>query len=62
MKITCTVHEFAAMVRACHDASTQWNCKYCVLYELCSENSFQIENYVSAADIVAEKEADRATD
>ena len=62
MKITCSVREFAAMVRACHDASKEWNCKYCALYELCSENSLQIENYISAADVVAEKEEDHATD
>ena len=53
MKITCTLTEFARMVRCCHFAAANQGCTYCALHDLCNDDR-TIEDYVTAATIVDE--------
>lgn len=56
MKITCTVSEFADMVRGCQHACMNGACNKCALYTICRELDGSIEQFVSADRIVDEQE------
>lgn len=49
MKITCTVAEFAKMVRRCNDN----NCYMCAFSDICGDE-VGIERFVSAEDVIPE--------
>lgn len=53
MKISCTVEEFAKLVRGCNDTSKGFNCSRCPLYELCDTERF-IEQFITDDDITHE--------
>lgn len=53
MKITCTVDEFAKMVRRCNSGS----CYSCTMADICGENN-GIERFISAEDVISEPFAD----
>lgn len=55
MKITCTVAEFAKMMRRCNMNS----CYNCVMCDLC-DNKPGIENFVAAEDVVPEETDEQA--
>lgn len=53
MKISCTVEEFAKLVRGCNETSRMMNCAKCPLYDLCDNNGY-IEQFVTHDSITHE--------
>ena len=58
MKISCTVKEFGQIVRGCEKCS----CYNCPLIEICGDKEKGVEQFISAADIVAEPETGGVSD
>lgn len=54
MKITCTVEEFADMLRGCHEVTELKNCTKCALYRICREYDGNIAQFVTADTIIEE--------
>ena len=55
MKISCTVEEFAKLVRKCNETSQMLNCTKCPLHELCDKPGF-IEQFITRDSITENHE------
>lgn len=51
MKITCTVNEFAKMIRKCNPNG----CYSCIMSDICDGDDLGIERFIAADDVVSEK-------